>query len=164
MATLVRSVTGTDPCHIIARLQGPNRIMNLHSDLDSRGYVANCAARWATDGSAGTVDFRHDANKLIVYRIHMTKPIIYLMDPRGGGLVATDPDMGPERWAHGVTTCGLEASHFLVALMLEYRCKGAANGEAGDALLAVSPLRLYPLYWLYHLYWLKLLPNLSRFC
>ena len=112
MATLVRGVTGTNPCHIIAQLQGPDRIMNLHSDLDSRGYVANCVGRWATDGSAGTVDFCHDADKLTVYRIHMKKPTIHLMDPRGGGLTATDPGVDPRRWAHGVTTCGLEAFHF----------------------------------------------------
>lgn len=152
-AFAITDFTTTDT-HIIARLQGAGRTMNLHSDEDSRNYWVNIVLRWATDGSGGSVDFVHDSDPNIVYRMHMSKPSMYLMDPVGGGLVASDPSLGPARWAHGVKTDDLQRDNdCLCSFIIEFRryegercgVESLAWGDVTSCTFTTSTCHLSPL-------------------
>lgn len=67
----------TEPSHTIARLQGAAMEMAMHADTAGRAYSCNLVWRQATDGSGGTVDFRHTSRPMVVYRIVFTKPGVY---------------------------------------------------------------------------------------
>lgn len=68
-ADFVRDGSGTTHpkgTNIIGRLQLKGCVVNLHSDLGSRGYWVNVVVRCATDGSGGTVDYVLDSDPTTV--------------------------------------------------------------------------------------------------